>query len=74
MQCDMFFIDWLVAMDPIMQFLSSTSVDSSDPLWEDRHYVISLYCLVAFVWVLQMWPTEGKFHLQDNIPLYNYDH
>jgi hypothetical protein len=26
-------------MDPIMQFLSSTSVDSSDPLWEDSQYV-----------------------------------
>jgi hypothetical protein len=34
MQCDMFFIDKLVAMDSIMQFLSSTSA-----LWEDSQYV-----------------------------------
>jgi hypothetical protein len=39
MQCDMFFIDMLVAMDPIMQILSSTSVYSSDPLWEDSQYI-----------------------------------
>jgi hypothetical protein len=39
MQCDMFFIDRLVAMDPIMQFLSSTNMDSSGSLWEDNQYV-----------------------------------